>query len=105
MPLFYQLKVAAKGQKDEQGTAINSTILSTMMAESKADIDNIGSFIMSVLVIGDTEDEVLNELAEVYNLSDPKDLMFIARAAKHRGAIEFSRKIADMVRELLDKGN
>jgi hypothetical protein len=104
MPLFYQLKVAAKGLGDEQGTVINGAILNTMMAESKADIDNVGSFIMSLLVIGGTEDEVLGELAEVYDLSDPKDLMFIARAAKHAGAIEFSRKIADMVKEFLDKG-
>ena len=73
-----------------------------MLTESKSDTDTIGSFIKSILVFGTSEDEVLKELSEVYDLNDPKDMMFIARAAKDTGAIEFTRKVMDMAQTLLN---
>jgi len=104
IPLFYQLKIAAKGLDDKQGIVRNETIIKSMLIEAKTDADIISSFIKSILVLGGTEDEVLTEIAEVYDLGDPKDLMFIARAAKDGGAIEFSRGIMKMISELLGKG-
>ena len=101
LPLFYQLKVAAKGLEDEQGTAINGTILNTMMAESKADMDIIGSFIKSVLVIGGTEEEALEALSEVFNINDAKDMMFLARAAKNAGAIGFAKEVMEKLTEIM----
>jgi len=103
MPLFYQLKIAAKGLGDESGLVRNETILKSMMMESKADSNIIGSFIKSILVIGGTAEKTLEELAEVYDLNDPKDLMFIARAAKDAGAIEFARQVMDMTTKAMKK--
>jgi len=59
----------------------------------------------SLLVVGVHEDKVLEELSEVYNLSDPNDLMFIARTAKDTGAIEFSRYLMEMIKSYLVRGS
>jgi len=101
-PLFYQLKVAAKGLGDEGSIVKSSTILHTMLMDSRDDSDTLGSFIKSILVFETSEDDALAELSEVYDLNNPKDLMFIARAAKDSGAIGFTRKIMEMTQALLD---
>jgi len=104
MPLFYQLRLAAEGSGDDEGVVRNSTILNSMLTEAKAglQVDFVGSFIKSVLVYGISEDEALAELAGVFNLSDPKDLMFIIRAAKDAGVIGFARKVMDMTALIME---
>jgi hypothetical protein len=103
MRLFYQQKVAAKGLGDEEGVIKSSTILNSMMSEAKKSVqaDFIGAFIKSMLVYGVSEDESLAELAEVFDLGDPRDLMFIVRAAKDAGAIGFARKVMDMTDQIM----
>ena len=103
MPLFFQLKLTAKGLGDEEGFIRNSTILNTMMAEAKtnAQVDFIGSFIVSILVYGLSEDEALTELAEVFDLKNPRDLMLIVRAAKDAGAIGFAIKVMDITKQIM----
>jgi len=103
LPLFYQQKVAAKGLKDEQAVLKYSTIINSIISESKSQADIIGSYIISISVFGINDDEVLLELTDVYDINNPKDLMFIARAAKDSGAIEFTRKIMEMLQILLNK--
>jgi len=101
MPLYFQHKIAAKGLGDEEGFKRSSTILNSMLVESKNDSGIIGSFMKSLLVYGMPEEEALAELSEVYDLSDPKELLFIARAAKDTGAIEFARVIMSTAQELM----
>jgi len=101
LPLFYQQKLSAKGLKDEQAVLRYTTIINSIMSESKSQTDVIGSYITSLTVYGVSDDDVLFELSEVYNINDPKDLMFIARAAKDSGAIEFTRNIMEKIQTLL----
>jgi len=103
IPLFYQLKLSSEGMNDDQSTARNSTIIISMLTDSENDIEIIGIFIKSLLVIGVSEDDVSDELSVVYNFDDPKDLMFIARAAKNGGSIEYSRNITQKVGILLGR--
>jgi tetratricopeptide (TPR) repeat protein len=95
MPLFFQQKVVAKGMGDEQNTVKSSTILNSMLAEAKTQTDMLSSFIKAILLYGLTDDEALLELADVYDLNAPRDLMLIARAAKDCGAIGFTRKVME----------
>jgi tetratricopeptide (TPR) repeat protein len=101
MPLFFQQKMAAKGMEDEQNAVKSQTILSSILLESKTQSDMLSSFIKTILLYGLTNDEALAELAEVYDLKDPRDLMFIARAAKECGAVGFTRKVMDMTQAIL----
>jgi tetratricopeptide (TPR) repeat protein len=104
MPLFYQQKVVAKGLGDEEGILKSRVVLNSMMAEAKSSkhADFIGSFIKSILIYGISEDEALAELAEVFDLGDPGDLMFIVRAAKDAGAIGFALKVMDMTKQIMN---
>ena len=101
--LFHQLLLSAKGLGDEEGIARNSTIIKIMLAESKDKTDTIGKYIRALLWHGATDDEVLTELSEVYDLNDPKDVLFIARAANAGGAVDFTRNIMKIAGEMLNR--
>jgi len=102
-PLFFQLKVAAKGLGDEQAIVKYTTMLSTMLIDSRDNLEIIGSFILTILLFGISDDDALEELSAVYNLSDPREMMFIARAAKDIGAIGFAREVMDLTKKLMDR--
>ena len=102
MPLFYYLKAAAKGVGDQEALVRGSTILHSMLSEFKGETEIIGSFIKSLLLLGVSENDVLDELAEAYNLNDPRDLLFIAKASKEAGAIGFTRKIMDIASKVME---
>jgi len=99
--LFHQLLVSARGLDDQQGVSRNYTVINVMLKESKADATVIGPYIRALLWYGATDDEVLNEMSEIYDLSDPRDILFIARAAKDSGAAEFTRNIMKIAEQLL----
>ena len=104
--LFYQLLTAAQGMGDEEGIARNSTIIQVMLKENKDETSVAGPYIRTILQDGAADDDVLKELSKIYDISDPKDLLFIARAAKESGAVEFARNIMKIAGELLgDKNN
>ena len=99
--LFYQQRIAAQGLNDEAETTKTSTILQFMLKEGKDNPDIIGPYIRAMLWDGATDDDVLKELSEIYNLNDPKDILFIARAAKDSGAMEFTRNIMKIAGQML----
>jgi len=101
MLLFYQLLLSARGQNDEEGITRNSAIIKMMLNESKEQAEIIGLYIRTLLQDGTTDDHVLGELSEIYDLSNPKDLLFIARAAKEGGAVEFTRNIMKIAGQML----
>jgi len=103
MPLFYHQKTATHKSGDDEGFIKSSTILKSMMEDAKntGQTDFIGSLIKEILVFGVSEDETLNEFSEVFDLNDPKDLMFIIRAAKDVGAVGFARKVMDITTEIM----
>jgi glycosyltransferase involved in cell wall biosynthesis len=102
IPLFFQLKMAAKGMGDEQEIIKSGTIVNAMLIDGKDNTDTIGAFIKAMLLYGISEDDTLKELAEIYDINDPKELLFIARAAKDSGAIGFTRKIMDIAKEIMN---
>jgi len=101
MSLFFQQKIAAKGTGDEQGLLKSTTVLNSMLNEAKTNISKTGSYILNILLYGLTEDEALDEFAGVHDFNDPKELMFLARAAKESGAISFSRRVLNIVEALM----
>jgi len=101
MLLFFQQKIAAGGTGDEQELLKSTTILNSMLAEAKSKTGLTGSFMLNILLYGLTEDEALDEFSEAYDLSDPGELMLLARAAKESGAIGLSRRVLDMVAILM----
>jgi glycosyltransferase involved in cell wall biosynthesis len=101
LPLFFQQKMAAKGMGDEQNIIKSHTIVNSMLTEAKTQTDTLSRFIRTILVYGLSDDEALEELADVYDLKNPRDLMFIARAAKDCGAIGFMRKVMDMTQAVM----
>ena len=103
--LFYQLLLSARGLGDTEGISRNSTIIQIMLKESKKESTVIGQYIRALLIDGITEEAVLDELAEIYDLNDPKDLLFIARASKESGAVEFTRNIMKKIEQILGDGS
>ena len=102
--LFYQSLVAAQGLGDTEEIAKNSTVINMMLRENKENTTVVGSYIRAMLEHGKTDDEVLKELSEVYDPNDPKDILFIARAAKESGAVEFTRNIMKIAERMLGNG-
>jgi len=99
--LYHQLKLSAIGLSDEDGISKVSKIIKVMLTEGKDDTNVAGPYIRALLWHGATDEEALNELAEVYDFSDPKDVLFIARAAKDNGAAEFTRKVMKLAEKIL----
>ena len=103
IPLFIQMRIAAHGLGDEEGVTRNSTIISAMLTDGKANPDAIGAFIKVLLVYGVPDEEILAELGEIYDFDNPGDLLFIARVAKDCGAIGFARKVMEMAQAAMEK--
>ena len=101
--LYYQLLQSAKGQNDEEGTSRNSAIVKMMLSESKEQAEIVGLYIRTLLQDGAADDQVLGELSDIYDLSNPKDMLFIARAAKEGGAVEFTRSIMIIAEHMLNE--
>jgi len=99
--LYHQLKLSANGLNDEDSISRNSTIIKVMLTDGKNEISVIGPYIRALLWHGATDEEALNELAEIYDLNDPKDLLFIARAAKDNSAAEFTRTVMEIAGKML----
>ena len=76
-------------------------MIQTMLKEEKERTDILGPYIRAMTWYGTPDDEIFEKLSEVYDLSDPKDLMIIARAAKDSGAIEFTRNIMKIAGEII----
>ena len=101
LPLFHQLYLSAKGLGDAQGEATYSIMISIMLTEEKNRTDILGPYIRAMSWYGASDDEVFEKLSEVYDLSDPQDLMLIARAAKESGAIDFTRSVMAIAQEVM----
>jgi glycosyltransferase involved in cell wall biosynthesis len=99
--LFYQLLLSARGLGNAEEVTNYSSIIHVMLEEAKDQTNITGPYIRTLLEHGATDDEVLGEMAKVYDLNDPKDILFIARAAKESGAVEFTRNIMKIAEKML----
>ena len=96
--LFVEMVYTAEALGDVAGTIKYATMV---LMEDKTVTDILGPFIATLLKHGTPDDEVIALLMKIYDFSDPKDLIQIARAAKDRGAIGFSRIIAELAKEII----
>jgi hypothetical protein len=72
-----------------------------MLKEGKDRVEFVGPYIRAMSWYGASDDEVFEKLSEVYDLDNPEDLMFIAKAAKESGAIGFTRNVIERTRKQL----
>ena len=97
--LYGQLLLAAQGLGDVDNIIRYATMI---LVSDKTRIDILCPLIATLLRCGTTEDELLVMLAEIYDTSDPGDLLLIARAAKNCGAIELASGIMKKAKKILD---
>jgi hypothetical protein len=77
-----------------------STLLLTV---SKYRENVLKQYIYTLVKHGTTTDEVVSLLEKLYDFSNPKELLTVARAAKDCGAIDVARRIMELAGELLGK--
>ena len=95
MLLFFQLAVAAQELGNISGTI---RYASMVLAEDKSQTTVLQPYIATLLKNGASEDDVISLLEKLYDFSNPKDILLIARAAKDCGAIDFARRLAEMIK-------
>jgi len=95
--LYGQLLLAAQGLGDTDNILKYAKIL---LASNKTGY-LLRPYISTLLAQDISADEVLGILGEIYDITDPGDLMLIARAAKDCGAVEFARMIMIITGELM----
>jgi len=96
--LFFEMVTAANGLGDVAGIVKYATMV---LMDEKALPEILKPYIVTLLENDTTEDEVVSLLSRIYDLSDPKDIVFIARAAKDCGAIDLARRVAGMATQLI----
>jgi len=98
MMIYGQLLLAAQGLRDIDGIIMYATL---MLSSDKTRHDILSPYIFTLLNHNASEDDIVGLLMNIYNFSDPNDLLLIARAAKDSGAMELTRKIMDMAGTVL----
>ena len=104
LPMYYQMYISAEGAGDEQALERTRQIISAISRDSISQTEIIGPYIRAMSWYGATDEDVLAKLSDVYDLNSPKDMMFVAHAAKDSGAIEFSRFVMNIIKDMLDGG-
>jgi tetratricopeptide (TPR) repeat protein len=98
--MFVQMAIAAQGLENIEGVIRYTTMV---LKEDKGDIGVLKPYIWMLLKHNTTEDELIDLLAKLYDLNDPKDLMFIGRAAKDCGALQIARRVLGMAQEAISR--
>ena len=96
--LFNEMITSAQGLGDVVSVV---RYASMSLMDNKAQQGILGPFIATLLENGTSEDEVASLLVKIYDFSDAKDVLIVARAAKDCGAIDFARKIAELAGKLV----
>jgi len=96
IPLFVQSRISASGMGDEQAVVTNSTIIKAMLADGKNRPETAEVYIKAMLHGSVSSDDVLAELADIYDFDDPRELIIVARAAKDSGAIGLAQHIMEI---------
>jgi len=88
--LYTQLLLSAQGLDDTDNIVKYATLI---LKEDKTRQELLSPLIAKLLEQGASPEELLSLLSGVYTISDPNDLLIIARAAMNCGAVEFARMI------------
>jgi len=94
-----QLLVAAQGMGDVEAVIQHASVVLNI---DKTNQSILSPYIYTLINHGVSEEEVVGHLGKIYNLGNPSDLLFIARAAKDCGAVEFARVIMIIAGEMLN---
>ena len=98
--LFGQMVLAAQALKDVGSVVKYATLI---LSADKSLQGILAPYIFTLLSHGTSEDDVIEVLAKIYDLSDPGDLLLIARAAKDCGALGFARRIMGIAAKIMQK--
>jgi len=97
--LFGQMVLAAQGLGDIEAIIKYATMI-LIIDKSRSDI--LTPYLYTLLKQNASVEEIINILTGIYELSDPKDLLLIARAAKDIGAIELARAIMEKAGRIMN---
>jgi len=98
MLMYEEMLYASQGLGDTVGIIKYATMV---LMEDKTNQEILSPYIATLLNNGTPEDEVIGLFGKMYDMSDPNDLLVIARAAKDCGAIDFARRIAGMATQFV----
>jgi tetratricopeptide (TPR) repeat protein len=101
--LFNQLFISAKGLGDEQDIVKYETITQALLTDSKAKPEVLRLYMIALLQQAYSAIEVIEQLSQVYDMNDPKELLFIARAAKDCGALQLAGEVMKIASEVMGK--
>jgi tetratricopeptide (TPR) repeat protein len=93
-----QLLIAAQGTGDIEAVITHANIV---LSEDKLNQSILSPYIYTLINHGANEEEVVDQLGKIYDLGNPSDLLFITRAAKDCGAVEFARVMMIIAEEML----
>jgi glycosyltransferase involved in cell wall biosynthesis len=96
--LFANMSECAEKMGDTK-TAIKYAVMS--LRENKTQPNLLAPLIFQLKDSETSDDEVLEFLVKLYDLSNPKDILFIARAAKTAGALELTKQLMSVAEEML----
>jgi len=95
--LYGQLMIAAHGLGDVENVVMYSTQILTI---DKTRQEVLSSCIATLLRCGAADNDLIELLSQLYDFSDPDELMFIAKAAEDCGATGFSGRFLRSRNEL-----
>jgi len=97
--LYEQMLGAAQGMGNVESVIEYATIV---LISDKMNQRILSPYIYTLTKHGVYEDEILGLLSKIYDISNPNDLLFIARSAKDCGAVDFARMVMMIAGELLE---
>jgi hypothetical protein len=97
--LFTQMILSAQGLGDVANVIKYAAVL---LGIDKTRQEILIPYVATLLSRGTTEDDLLSTLCDIYDLSDPGDLMFLTRAAMGCGAVALAQKVMGMAGELIN---
>jgi len=93
MLMYQELVEASQGMGDTEGVIKYATMI---LIEDKTREVVLKPYIATLINHGTPEEDILGLLAKIYDMNNPKDLIFVARAAKNCGAISLAKLVAGL---------
>jgi len=102
LPLYYQKTIATEGLSDTQALETCHEIIKIILSDNIYEPNIVGPYIRAMAWYGEPDDKILSRLSVFYDIGNPNELMFIVKAAKESGAIEFTRNILEIVGQMIE---
>jgi len=97
--LFGQLILAAQGLGDIESVIMYAILILTL---DKSKYEVLCPLIYTMMTQNPVTDELIDVLSKIYDMKDPADLLFIARAAKDVGAIDLARTVMGIAGSIMN---